>query len=90
MPLAALLFVVSILFEPLRYEYEIIVSVHFAISASKARREAEIVFFKIFIYVACVLYGYFFWLNWYHHFPKIPNGGENGWDPLLYCTAPTL
>lgn len=55
MPLAALLFVVSILFEPLRYEYEIIVSVHFAMSASKAHREAEIVFL-IFIYVACVLY----------------------------------
>jgi len=52
-PLAALLFVVSILFEPLRYEYEIIVSVHFAMRLAK---HAVKLFLKNFIYVGCVLY----------------------------------
>lgn len=42
------LFVVSVLSEPLQYEYETILSVLFAMLASKAHHEAEIVYFKIF------------------------------------------
>ena len=47
------LLVVCVLFEPLRYEYEIIVSVHFAMRLAK---HAMKLFKKNFIYVGCVLY----------------------------------